>query len=336
MARPLINKARSFMKSRDIIRTILFPVLLLGLVSGAYGATMDRIVAIVNNEIITMSEVEEDLLPVRFRSEERYAGTEVNLTADLLLRERLKMMIDKRLELQIAKKTGVSVSQEEIKAAIEDIKKKNSIKSDKEFTRVLEDEHITFEKYTADIKDQLMLTKLINREVRNKIVIRDEELQDYYDKHKYLFALPPEIKISQILIPIPKGVSDDVIEDLRGMAKGLVEEIRAGADFFDSAKKYIVKINGLSVADLGFFRKGDLVPSLEEAALSLKVGEVSNPVNTEAGIHIIRLDEKGSRYKSYKEVTREIEDDVYQEKYNEVFVRWLKDIRDNAHIEVRF
>lgn len=311
--------------------------LLIAPISSLEAMTVERIVAIVNNEIITLSEVNEEVLPGRFRLEESYAGDGLNITTDRLLREKLRKMIDKRLQLQAARKAGISVSQEDIKGVIEDIKKKNSIRSDKEFSGTLEEEHLTLETYTAQIRDQLILMKLINREVRSKIVVRDEDLHDYYNNHRSLFAFPSEIKISQILIPLPKAAPETLVEDLRKKASGMVEEIKAGADFFDTAKRYKGIINGISAADLGFFRKGDLVPYLEKAADSLNAGEISYPIETQAGIHIIRLDERGSvRYKPFEEAAKVIEEAVYQEKYDESLAVWLKEIRDGAHVEMRF
>ncbi|MBI5746875.1 MAG: peptidyl-prolyl cis-trans isomerase [Nitrospirae bacterium] len=313
--------------------------------SGSGAMTVERIVAIVNNEIITLSEVNEEALrqgsgqalPGRFRLEESYAGDGLNITTERLLREKLRKMIDRRLQLQVARKAGISVSQEDIKGVIEDIKRKNSIRSDKEFSGTLEEEHLTLETYTAQIRDQLILMKLINREVRSKVVVRDGDLHDYYNNHRPLFAFPSEIKISQILIPLPKAAPETLVEDLRKKASGMVEEIKAGGDFFNTAKRYKGIIDGIAAADLGFFKKGDLMPSLEKAADSLKSGEISNPIETQAGIHIIRLDEKGSvRYKPFEEAAKEIEGAVYQEKYDEALAVWLKEIRDGAHVEMRF
>ncbi len=315
--------------------------------SGTGAMTVERIVAIVNNEIITLSEVNEEVHLARLGIEgsrvQRFEGSKDPLASgsldplDPFTRERLKKMIDKRLQLQIARKAGISVSQEDIKGVIEDIKRKSSITSDKEFSGTLEEEHLTLETYTAQIRDQLILMKLINREVRSKVVVRVEDLRDYYNNHRPLFAFPSEIKISQILIPLPKAAPETIVEDLRIKASGLIEEIKAGGDFFDTTKRYKGIIDGIAAADLGFFRKGDLVPSLEKAADSLKSGEISDPIETQAGIHIIRLDERGSvRYKPYEEAAKEIEEAVYQEKYDEALAVWLKEIRDGAHVDMRF
>jgi peptidyl-prolyl cis-trans isomerase SurA len=315
--------------------------------SGTGAMTVERIVAIVNNEIITLSEVNEEVLLAGLGIEGSKArGLEGSKDPhaskspeplDPFTRERLKKMIDKRLQLQIARKAGISVSQEDIKGVIEDIKRKNSITSDEEFSGTLEKEHLTLETYTAQIRDQLILMKLINREVRSKVVVRGEDLRDYYNNHRALFAFPSEIKISQILIPLPKAAPETVVEDLRKKASRLVEEIKAGGDFFDTAKRYKGTIEGIAAADLGFFRKGDLMPSLERTADSLRPGEISDPIETQAGIHIIRLDERGSvRYKPFEGATKEIEEAVYQEKYDEVLAVWLKEIRDGAHVDMRF
>ncbi|HLF86085.1 MAG TPA: peptidyl-prolyl cis-trans isomerase [Nitrospiria bacterium] len=321
--------------------------LFLAPISSVKAMTIERIVAIVNNEIITLSEVNEEVLFARLGIEDsRTGGVEGSRgplasgsldPLDPFTRERLKKMIDKRLQLQIARKAGISVSQEDIKGVIEDIKRKNSIASDKEFIGTLEEEHLTLEMYTAQIRDQLILMKLINREVRSKIVVRGEDLRDYYNNHRALFAFPSEIKISQILIPLPKAAPETIVEDLRKKASGMVEEIRAGGDFFVTAKRYKGIIDGIVAADLGFFKKGDLMPSLEKTADSLKSGEISYPIETQAGIHIIRLDERGSvRYKPFEAALKEIEEAVYQEKNDEALAVWLKDIRDGAHVDMRF
>ncbi len=321
--------------------------LFLAPISSVKAMTVERIMAIVNNEIITLSEVNEEVLFARLGIEDsRTGGIEGSRDPlasgsldpfDPFTRERLKKMIDKRLQLQIARKAGISVSQEDIKGVIEDIKRKNSIASDKELIGTLEEEHLTLEAYTAQIRDQLILMKLINREVRSKIVVRGEDLRDYYNNHRAHFAFPSEIKISQILIPLPKAADDAHVEDLKKKASRLVNEIKSGGDFFDTVKRYKGKIDGISAADLGFFRKGDLMPSLEKAADLLRPGEISDPIETRAGIHIIRLDEKGSvRYKPFEAALKEIEEAVYQKKYDEALAVWLKEIRDGAHVDMRF
>ncbi len=292
----------------------------------ASAVTVDRIVAVVNNEVITLSELEEAV-----------AEAKIPPSQSQIQHEMLKKMIEKKLQLQYAKKKGISVSQEELQAALQDIKKRNNFPTDQALKDALAAEHLTLEQYKADLKEQLLLLKLVNREVRSGILIDEAELLDYYKRHPGSFSEPESFKVSQIFFRLPADAKPSTVSDVKAKALRVLELLQKGGDFRELARQYSEGAEATSGGNLGYFKAGHLFPEMDQAISKLQVGQFSGLIQSPSGFHILLLDEKKpAQPKPFEAVKDEVREAVYQQRSDELYQQWIKDLWATAYVEIKF
>ncbi len=282
----------------------------------------DRIVAVVNTELITLSELKAEISAEEKRLREQYRGDELERRLRQLQYRGLTRMIERKLQLQAAKARGVDVGDEEILKALKELRRQGE--------RV--DENNPADK--KSVREQLTLMRVVDREVRSGIMVSEQEIKRYYETHQDRFLMPDEYRISQILIR-PKAIETE--EEARSRVAAIYAQLKAGADFTDLALKYSDGLESTKGGHLGYVRQGELLPQIERALTALTPGEVSEPVQTTEGWHIIRLEEKRPpQFRPYAEVKNEIQALVYEQKSEDVFQVWLADLKNKAFIEVKF
>lgn len=300
-----------------------------------HAATIDRIVAVVNGEIITSSElqwaVNQAKLGLLTPIPDPHQDISQEGPSD---REALRQLIDKKLQLQWARKRGITVGPEEVERALEDVKQRNGILSDTALQTTLKKEHLNLDQYREELKDQMMILKLVNREVKAGVVLSNEEVRSYYQEQSNRFLSPPEYHLHQIFLPIPKP---QVAQTVYQTAKVLVARLKSGADFQAIVQEYSDGPDAKNGGDLGHLRKDQLLPEIQRAIEHLEPGGISEPVRTPAGIHIFRLDElKRAHPRPFEEVKDEIQVLLFQERSVELYEQWLKDLRATAQVEIKF
>ncbi len=281
----------------------------------------DRIVAVVNSEVIMMSELKSELAPEQARLRGRYQGEELQRRLQQIEYIGLSRMIERRLQIQQAKKHGHTVSDSEVDQAIAEMRRQG-IQTD------------TLDSHERrQIKEQLILMKVVDREVRSLVMVSEAEFKRYYEQHQPRFLLPAEYRISQILIKSKAGESE---ADTRKRAMDLHTQAVNGADFAALVTLHSDGAEAGRGGSLGFVRQGELMTALERVIAGLGLGEISEPVQTAQGFHILRLDEKKPpQYRPFAEVKNEIQTIVFQQKTEDVFQDWLTGLKDKAYIEVK-
>lgn len=296
-------------------------------------ATVDRIVAVVNGEIITFSDLQSAAAQARLG----LLGLSSDGTISRLQSsapEILEQLINQRLQLQMARKRGITVGPEEVEKAVEDVKQKNGMATDAALQKALQEEQADLDQYKNGLKDQIMVLKLVNREVKSGVVLSEEEMRSYYEEHADRFLTPMQYRLRQIFIPIPGTGSAQTAEQT---ARSVADQLKSGADFQAMVKRYSsgpeAKYNG----DLGTLRTDQMLPEIRQAIEPLKPGEFSGPVKTAAGIHIFRLDEiQPPKPRPFEEAKNEIQERLFQERSAELYEKWLKDLRASAQVEIKF
>jgi len=298
-------------------------VLLIALSPAPGAATLsDRIVAVVNSELIMLSELKAETEAVEEKLRAKYRGADLERRIRQAEFEALTKMIETRLQLQAAQKNSVDVTDEELKSAVKEMKRQGD-KVDESNPAI-----------ARAIKEQIILLKIVDREVRSTVMVSEIELQRYYMQHQGRFLLPDEYNISQILI-IPHSGEDRA--QARARAQGVYAELVKGADFSDLALRYSDGPEATKGGSLGFVRQGELLPPIERALTTLEVGKTTEPIETPLGLHIIRLDEKSpTGIRPFAEVRTEIQGLVYRMKHEDMFQTWLKELKNKAYIEVKF
>jgi len=292
----------------------------------ASAVTVDRIVAVVNNEVITLSELEEAVAEAKIPPPQSQIQHEI-----------LKKMIEKKLQLQYAKKKGISVNQEELQTALQDIKKRNNFPTDQALKDALAAEHLSLEQYQADLKEQLLLLKLVNREVRSGILIDEAELLDYYTRHLGSFSEPESFKVSQIFFSLPANANSSTVSDVKTKASHVLELLQNGGDFRELARQYSEGAEAASGGNLGYFKAGHLFPEMDQAISKLQVGQFSGLIQSPSGFHILSLDEKKpAQPKPFEAVKDEVREAVYQQRSDELYQQWIRDLWANAYVDIKF
>ncbi|MFV1950812.1 MAG: peptidylprolyl isomerase [Nitrospinota bacterium] len=292
---------------------------------------VDRVAAKVRGDIITLSEVRERTLLVKEK-------IRPEMNKDIKIKDIERMVIDmiiaERLQLDYAKKIGIEVTDEDIYTAIKDIKEKNSL-TDKMLETLLEKDGQTIDNYRARIREQLILSKVVDYEVKSRIRIDDNEIKGYYEEHLNSFLMPEEVNIRHILFLCNEDTSREEEERIREKALSVLKRVREDEDFIELVKIYSEDPSASSGGDLGFFKKGTMLAPLEKAAFSLKVGEVSDQVRTKYGFHIIRVEgKKESAPRSIDEVREGIRNRIFAEKIKKRYDNWIADLKDVSYIEI--
>jgi len=291
------------------------------------------IAAIVNDEIITSYEVERETALLVKEAEKKSAVDPA--TRAQIRTAALNKLIDKKLIEQKIRELNIKVGEEEVRQAIEDVKKQNNL-SQENLVAALAGQGLTFDAYRAQLKEQLERLRLVSQEVRAKIQVSEKEMLDYYAANPARFGAEELFRARHIFIKIPKKASAKDIERIRVKAEGVLKEAGGGADFAELAKKYSEDPSAKEGGELGTFRRGEMLPELDAAVMKLQTGEVSDLIVTAGGFDIIKLEQRSTgSVKPFVSVKAEIEEILYKKKSEERFNQWLDELRKGAAIETR-
>ena len=258
------------------------------------GVELDRVVAVVNDDIISASELDARL--GRVREQLRQSGT-APPPPDALRRQVLERLILRRLQLQIARNSGMRVDDESLNRTILRIAEQNELTL-REFRDAVERDGHDFARFREEIREDILIAEVRRRRVENQIIISQGDIDDYIsmmesrgaeaDRHRY--------RIGHILIAVPDGASSEEIDEARERAERVLEELRAGADFASMAVTHSDGQKALEGGDLGWRLASDLPTMLADAVLRLETGDVSEPVRSASGFHLVKLvDRQGSQ-----------------------------------------
>jgi peptidyl-prolyl cis-trans isomerase SurA len=248
----------------------------------------DRIVAVVNNEVITYRELEQRV--ARVVAQLRSQGAPLP-SPDVLARQVLERMISDRVQLQFAKESGVTVSDEDLDRALEGIAAQNKL-SPGDFRRAVEREGFGWETFRDNIRNEMLISRLREREVDRKIVVSDAEVDAFIEANSANADSNQEYSLSHILVRVPEQASPTQIDERRARAEEALAQLRSGADFRQVAVSFSDASDALQGGKMGW-RPADRLPELfVEAVANLKPGEVTPVLRSPAGFHILRLDER--------------------------------------------
>ncbi len=329
---------------------LLAVVLLLGLLgSGSLLAkVVNKTVAVVNNEIITLEDFNKKAGPMLEQYRRLYKGTDIEEKIKEMKKEMLDQMVEEKILRQEAKKQNIIVTKQDIQKGVDEVKKRFSPENNyKEYKEELKRQGYTEKGFENDIKEQLMVMQLIDKEIKGKATLPNEaEVKKYYDEHKKELKQDEQVRARHILIRV------DEKADLKTQSAALkkIQEVQAkvkkGEDFATLAKEYSEdpgsKENG---GDLGFFSKDTMVPEFSKVAFALKTGKVSDVVKTSFGYHLIKVEEaKPAKQLALEDevpvapdkkvkVKEYIQNMLYQQAMEKQFEAWLNELKGKSKIE---
>jgi peptidyl-prolyl cis-trans isomerase SurA len=306
-----------------------------GIATSHSAEIVDRIVAVVNDDIITLNDLNHALKPYsdRIKSMGQDARKESDVLAKLQT-DILDRLIDQMLTDQEIKKARLEISDAEIDGAIERIKEKN-LYSSEDFRKALAAEGTSLEEFRKNMKEQILRSRLVNREVKSKVVITDQDVKAYYEAHSEEYGRERKYHLRNIIMRLPRMVNDAEKRDVLKRMAEVLEKLNNGEPFENLARQYSESDLAAGGGDLGFFKLEVLSPQIQEALKGLRAGEFTPVLETDQGYQIFYVQEiRVMPGKPLAEVSAGIQEKLYAEIVEKKFKQWLEELRKRSHIKV--
>ncbi len=288
----------------------------------------NRIVAVVNNEIITLHGLNSKIRQMTGSDPDDLRTQDDKKFMELRLKI-LDVMVDEKIANSKARELGIKISEKEVDAAIERLKRDNHL-THKDLIDGLREEGVDYESYRESIRDQLQRMQLVNFEVQSKIIITDEEIQEYYNEHQSEFSSDEKLHLASIFLMQKAGSG-------RKLLNNILLRLKNGEDFGGLARKYSSGPGADQGGDLGFFKPSDLAPEIFNVIKNMSPGDVSRPIIRPEVVQIIKLIEKLEKGVNTIESSKNsIYNTLYQEEVNGRYSSWIKELRKEAHIRIIF
>jgi peptidyl-prolyl cis-trans isomerase SurA len=318
-------------------RKLLLLIFLIGILAPASGLStvVDRIIAVVNDDIITLSELESAFQPYQKRISDTYRGPDRDKVIADGRNMILNRMIENRLIQQRSTKTGIVVKDEEVMDTIKDLLRRRNIPMT-ELTKTLERDGSSLVAYKQEMKDQITRMRLLRRELKAKILVSDEEIGENYVKHRHEYEGKEAVRIKQILVLLPRDANPALQAKLQADAEGIRKRLIDGESFDLLAAQFSQGPSAATGGDIGFVEKGTMLPAVDAVAFRLAKDEISKIIVSEVGFHIIQvMDRRGAGAKPIEVVREEIKAKLEEEKMEKGYEEWIVDLRKRSHVEIK-
>lgn len=290
----------------------------------AFAVTVDRVLAVVNNEVITQSEY------MRFLKRTGLEGSGSDVEEKLL-----RKLIEEKIILSAAAKEGITAHEIEVQRALDDFMAMNSLTLE-ELERRLKEEGVSLGEYRLLLKENIITLKYTDREVNSKLVVTDKELEDYYQKNLNRFLRTKEKRLVKAIIlrlsatPSPTEITDTKMKSLR-----IYADLKNGDSFEKMVALYADEQLKRQEGIFGEFEPGSLVPVLDLRLSAMKVGEFSEPLWTREAVYILKLIKYiPPVYIPYSEVKQTIFESVYEQKLDSAFNAWMENLWSQSSVRI--
>jgi peptidyl-prolyl cis-trans isomerase SurA len=293
---------------------------------------VDRVVAVVNQEAITLSELLDSVAYHVYES-----GQQVPPEGERALKERLlRRLVDQRLQLQEAERDRVVVEDVEIAEQMADMMKRAGVASQEELERAVTAQGLSLDSVKRRVREQVMIQKVVRRKVAFRISVTEDEIERYFLQNRAKLETGLSFHARHILIAVPSSAQESEWEAARLKAEEVWSLVRAGHDFAGLARKHSTDSSAVDGGDLGVMKQGELAPEIEAEILRIRPGEAAGPFRSRLGYHIFKLEWRESLSgPALIQTKQQIRDILFREKYQARLAAWLEEIRQRAIIEIR-
>jgi len=296
---------------------------------------IDRIVAVVNSDIITLYDLNRAFKPYEENIKAlQYAPERERQTLFQVRKDLLDQLIDSKLADQETKRAQITVSESDIDRAIERMKEARSF-TDEQLREGLASQGMTMEEYRKELKEQLLRARLVNREVKSKIVITSEDIKAYYDSHQDEYAGEKKYYLYNIFARVTPEAGISEREEALRQIKNASARLNQGLSFEELVNQLKDSSSRVQGTDLGLFRLEELSEQLQRAIAKLKAGEISEVLDTDFGFQIIYVQKiQETSTKSLDEIQSEIGEILYNEAVDNRYQDWLDELRKRSLIRI--
>jgi peptidyl-prolyl cis-trans isomerase SurA len=286
---------------------------------------VDRIVAEVNDEIITMSELQNMTKVIEAQSGVKPKGADEKK----MQREMLEALIDRKLAKAEAKRRGMTMPDKEVNAALTRFKQRSNIPDDETLAKALAHDGLSLKEFKQQIGDQLTQDQLMSAVVGAKVTVNDADIRRIYDEKFKQGGSQGQLHLMTLRMPFPPGAGQVEKEAIRQKAENIIGAVKRGESFVAAAEKLSLK-----PSDVGFVAQSDLDPRLADYLSQLKQNEVA-PVETPEGYQLIQIvGRRSGEVRSFEEVAPEIRRILMQQAMEKYFSDWVKTLREKSHIRI--
>jgi peptidyl-prolyl cis-trans isomerase SurA len=292
----------------------------------------DRVLAVVNNDAITLSELQEAIAVYRYENRERGGGD----ASDELVQQFLTRMIDNRLQIQEAEREKIVIDDAEVDEELTERIKKMNVKGRTEFETLVKSQGLSMDAVKKRVRDDLRRNRIVSRKVRLRVSVTEAEVTQYLEANRAKLETGLSYHARHILVVPEGGGGDAAWENARIRAELLRTQLQEGAEFTELARQHSRDASARDGGDLGTLKRGELAQDIESQILALKPGEVSRPFRSVLGYHVFRLETKEMlEGEGLDRVKGQIRDILFREKFETRLDTWLKEIKQRAIIDVR-
>jgi len=292
---------------------------------------VDRIVAVVNDDVITQSELQESMLPFIADYKLRYKEEDLEGKMDEVRQDALNRLIEERLILQEAKKREISAEDSEIKERIEHVKKR--FNSEEEFYLAIKDSGITMARLKEKYKEQIMMRNLVRGLINSNVNISPTEITAYYNGNIKDFSVPKMARFKVLLI---KSLPDISIVETEKIASQILDKINDGQDFDMLVKQFSQGPNIDKGGDMGYMPAGGIIKELDDQIELLNAGDTSGIIKTDTGFYIIKvIDKKEAGIVTLPEVKDMIRERLHQRESELTLREFIGKLKKDAYIRIK-
>ncbi|NCU01608.1 peptidylprolyl isomerase [Candidatus Macondimonas diazotrophica] len=302
-------------------------------------AELDRVVAVVNDGVVLRSELDNQIREIRARAAGQANGRLP--PDDVLERQVLEQMIQKEIQIQLATRTGIKVSDDAVNQAIAGIARRNNMRLE-DFIAAVEAQGLSYQALREDIRDDISIDQLRQREIARKIVVTDREIANQLETLEGLDdtengaedkkMMVSETRARHILMR-PSVVMDEA--KIRTTLADVRSQLVAGADFAELAKQYSEDPTADQGGELGWLPRGATVPEFQQVMDALEPGQVSEPFRSRFGWHLVQVLERRQRDATDEALREQARQLVFQRKLEEATAAWVRRLREEAYVEIR-
>jgi peptidyl-prolyl cis-trans isomerase SurA len=321
------------MLSRLLKTGFLLLCLLLFLHQTAPAKVIEQLIVVIDGEPYTLSEL---ATYAKIKMNREFPTGDLNKINDSD-REVLEQFITEKLLEAEARESGIKVTDQEVNNYIDEIKKRNHL-SDDELKTALSREGQTLESYRVSVRSELEKGEILNRQVRKKVNITNEDVERYYKLNTKKYRSEDRVRLRHILLSLSTTASPEEVQAVTEKATDLYKRIVGGADFAELAREYSEGAGRADGGDIGWVTRGTLINGIEQVAFDkLSVGQVSAPFRTSMGVHIVKLEARETgAVLPLATVAPRIKEELQAKALEDRFSKWLKtDLRRKHRVDVR-
>lgn len=321
------------------MKKLILAFLIFGIVTSAYAAEqelLDRVVAVVNDEVITQAELDNFLRPIYEQYRSEASGEKLMETMQDIRQKILSQMIEDKLVYQEAVRQGIEIKDDELEKELAEFKQKMEKPGDLDL--MLEKEGMTLKDLKERLRKQAMIRQLQDREIRSKVVVSPAEVEDFYKANPEKFRTKERAKVQSLTIKKSQAARDKGIPDEK--ARKEIELLEQRAKLNRNFEDLVVRFSEDALAKQegkgGWIERGSMIESVDTILFNTPLGQVTPIVETPIGYHLFRvLEKEPAKEQPFDEVKNQISGYLFQQKSDARFHEWMEEIKKASYISIR-